>query len=146
MRSRLYLQSRKVHLNYQWHPKNHQPPLRPTQPKKQSNPSKRPRATARRRAGRDRKPSLYTSTRSWSRSTPKSESAERPWTSWTPSSTTLSTNLPSKLPNWWDSTREERFLHARFKLELNSCSLESWPDMLSVKEPRQSPSTPVHEQ
>ena len=85
--------------------------------------------------------SQSTSTRFSSKSTQTSESQRRPWTSWTPSSTTPSTESPLKDQSSSDSTREELFHPERFNLPSSSSSPENSPDTPSLKEPRPSPST-----
>ena len=99
------------------------------------------RAPTRKPEEEEFRPSPSTSTKSSSRSTPTSESQRRPWTSWTPSSTTPSTESPLKDPSSSDSTREELSHPEKSNLPSSSSSQESWPDTLFLKEPRPSPST-----
>ena len=85
--------------------------------------------------------SQSTSTRFSSKSTPTSESQRRPWTSWTPSSTTPSTESPPKDPSSSDSTREELSHPERSNLLSSSSSPENSPDTPSLKEPKPSLNT-----
>ena len=85
--------------------------------------------------------SQSTSTRFSSKSTPTSESQRRPWTSWTPSSTTPSTESPLKDPSSSDSTREELSHPERSNLLSSSSSPENSPDTPSLKEPKPSLNT-----
>ena len=87
------------------------------------------------------KPSQSISTRSSSKSTPTSESQRKPWTSWTLSFTTLSTESPLKDQSSSDSTREELSHHDKFNLPSSSSSQENSPDMPSLKELKPSPNT-----
>jgi len=87
------------------------------------------------------KPSPSTSTKCSSKCTQTSESQRKPWTSWTLSFTTLSTESLLKDQSSSDSTKEELFLHDRFNPLLNLSSQESWQDTPSQKEPKPSQNT-----
>ena len=87
------------------------------------------------------KPSPSISTKSSSKSTQTSESQRKPWTSWTPSSTTLSTESPLKDQSSLDSTREELFHLVKSNQLSSSSSQENSPDTPSLKEPKPSPNT-----
>ncbi len=87
------------------------------------------------------KPSPSTSTRCSSKCTPKSVSPRRPWTSWTPSFTILSTELPLKVPSSSDSTREELSHPERSNLLWSSSSPVNSPGMPSLRAPRLSQNT-----
>ncbi len=87
------------------------------------------------------RPSPSTSTRSWNKSTPTSESQRKPWTSWTLSFTTPSTESPLKDQSSSDSTREELFLPDKFNLLSSLSSQENSLDTPSLKEPKPSLNT-----
>jgi len=87
------------------------------------------------------RPSPSTSTRSSSRCTLTLVSPRRPWTSWTPSFMTLSTESPLKDPSSSDSTREELFHLGKSKVQLSSSSPENSQDTPCLREPRPSPNT-----
>jgi len=82
------------------------------------------------------RPSPSISTRSSSKYTLTSVSPRRLWTSWTPSSTISSTELPLKDLNSSDSTKEELSHPEKSNLLLNLSSLENLLDTPSLKEPR----------
>lgn len=87
------------------------------------------------------KPSPSISTRSSSKSTQTSESQRKPWTSWTLSSTTLSTESPLKDQSSLDSTREELSHLVKSNQLSSSSSQENSPDTPSLKEPKPSLNT-----
>lgn len=104
-------------------------------------PSSHPRAELREPSTPKReeaKLSQSTFTKSSSRSTLTSELARRPWTSWTLSSMTPSTELRWKPPSSSDLIREEPSLPEKYKLQSSYYFLENSPDTPSAKAPRPS--------
>ena len=87
------------------------------------------------------KPSPSTSTKCWSKCTQTSESPRKPWTSWTPSFMTPSTESPLKAPNSSASTREGPSPPEKFNRQSSWSCQENWPDTPFLKEPRQLPNT-----
>ncbi len=87
------------------------------------------------------KPSPSIFTKSLSKCTPTLVSQRRPWTSWTPSSMILSTELPLKAQSSSDSTREELSHPEKSNLLSSSFSPENSLDTLSLKELKPSPNT-----
>ena len=55
----------------------------------------------------------------------------------------ISRESPVKLQNWPTTTSDQPSLAGRSKPQSDCCCPESWPSMLSVREPRPSPSTPA---
>ncbi len=87
------------------------------------------------------KPSQSISTKFLNKSTQTSEFQRKPWTSWTLSSTTLSTESPLKDQNSLDSTKEELFHPDKSNQLSNLSSQENLPDTLFLKELKPSLNT-----
>jgi len=87
------------------------------------------------------KPSPFISIKFSSKCTPTSASPKRQWTSWTPSSMILSTELPLRDPSLWDLTREELYPLGKFNPLSSLFFQENWQDTPCLRELKQWPNT-----
>jgi hypothetical protein len=87
------------------------------------------------------RPSPSTSTRCSSKYTPTLVSQRKPWTSWTHSFMTPSTESPLKDQSWLDSTKEELSLPVKFNPLSSSSSPENLLDTPCLREPKLSLNT-----
>ena len=102
---------------------------------------RRSQQLTRRRRRREEKSTLSTSTKCWSKFTPRLESAPKQCQSWTTSWNTSLSELLVKLQDLHTTTNEQPSLAVTSKLQFDCCCPVNWPSTQSVKEPRQSPST-----